>query len=108
MHKPKESDWRIFRDSLPIWREKYLIKINQQISTILNDPQKTATERFWDIYEFQKKQSKILRFCLDRYSRSSMYLKLHAMVDCGMVTDKDLAAFSDELKEIISFWQSKI
>ena len=106
MGKPKESDWRRFRDSLPHWRERYLININKQISVILDDTDKTATEKFWDIYEFQKKQSKILRFCLDGYSRSNMNLKLLGMYNCGMVGDEDLEYFSDELKEKISKWES--
>lgn len=102
MSKPKESDWRRFRDSLPQWRERYLININKQISAVLDDPDKTATEKFWDIYEFQKEQSKILRYCFDDYSRSDMNLKLQGMYNYGMVGDEDLGFFSDELNEKIS------
>ena len=67
--KPKESDWKKFRNSLDKWRERYLKWKNNEIRPILEDKNRNETEKFWDIVEFQKKESSKLRDCLDGYSR---------------------------------------
>ena len=96
--EPKESDWKIFRDSLPEVREKYLKKKNSEISKILNDPNRTETERFWAAEKRIKKETKILSECLDDYSRSSMGLKVMLMCRYGMLEREDLEKFSTELQ----------
>jgi chemotaxis methyl-accepting protein methylase len=62
--KLKESDWKKFRNSLDKWRERYLKRKNDEIRAILEDNDLNETEKFWDIVDFQKNESKILRNCL--------------------------------------------
>ena len=97
--KPKESDWKVFRDMLPELREKYLKKKNVEIEKILNDPKKNQTERFWDAEEKIGKEVKILRECLDHYSRSKMDMKVRLMCRYGMLEKKDLEKFSEEFQK---------
>ena len=97
--KPKESDWRVFRDMLPELREKYLNKKNKEIGEILSDPNKSPTECFWDTDERIKKETKILRECLDDYSRSTMSMKIMLMCRYGMLEKPDLEKFSEEFQE---------
>ena len=70
--KPKESDWKKFKNSLDKWRERYLKRKNDEIRAILKDNDLDETEKFLNIVDFQKNVSKILRNCFDGYSRSSM------------------------------------
>jgi len=67
--KPKESDWKVFRDILPELREKYLKKKNREIEKILKDPKRNESEKFWDTKEKLEKEAKVMRECLDDYSR---------------------------------------
>jgi hypothetical protein len=83
--KPKESDWKKFRNSLDKWRERYLKRKNEEIAKILKDSNLSETEKFWNIVEFQKKESKILRNCLDGYSRSNMSLHMSLMERHNMI-----------------------
>ena len=97
--KPKESDWKKFRNSLDKWREHYLKRKNNEIRSILEDNNLNETEKFWNIVDFQKKESKILRDCLNDFSRSNMFLHMALMKKYKMISKEDIEEFSEELKE---------
>jgi len=98
---PKKSDWIKFRDSLDQWRERYLKRKNNEIQAILEDQKLSETEKFWNIVDFQKKESKILRNCLDGYSKSRMTLHIALMKKHEMIFQKDIQEFSEELQEFL-------
>jgi hypothetical protein len=97
--KPKESDWKQFRDMVEFLRERYLKETNQRLNEILTDGDRTATDQFWDTFEEMKKEKKILQDCLDQHSRSQMYLSMLLMLRYGMLKEADLKGFSEELQE---------
>lgn len=97
--KPTKQDWKTFQASLPDFRERYLAERNKTFIAILNDDKRTPTEQFWDAYDAMKKQDKILRDCLDGYSKSDMDLHILLMLRHGLMKEDDLNAFSDELRE---------
>ena len=99
--KPKESDWKKFRNSLDKWRERYLQRKNDEIRAILENKNLNETEKFWDIVEFQKNESKKLRNCLDGYSRSNMTLHMAIMKRYGMIFQDDIEEFSEELQKLL-------
>jgi hypothetical protein len=97
--KPKESDWKKFRNSLDKWRERYLKRKNDEIRAILENDGLNETEKYWNIVDFQKRESKILRDCLDGFSRSRMSLHMALMKRFEMIYQEDLEEFSKELQE---------
>ena len=97
-----ESDWRKFRDMVPQLRERSLAGCNARIASVLADPKKNETDRFWDALEQMEKEAKILRNCLDGHSRSSMSLFMSLMLHHGMLTREDLLQFSEELQKTLS------
>ena len=97
--KPKESDWKQYRDMIEFLKERYLKEANQRLSGILTDGDRSATDQFWDTFEEMKKEKKILQDCLDRHSRSYMYLSMLLMLRHGMLKEEDLQGFSEELQE---------
>jgi len=99
--KPKESDWKKFRNSLDKWRERYLQRKNGEIRAILEDKNLNETEKFWDIVEFQKNESKRLRDCLDGYSRSNMTSHMAIMKRYEMICQDDIEEFSEELQKLL-------
>lgn len=96
-----ESDWKKFRALLPVWRERYLVKCNGEITRILCAPGKTDTERFWDAEERIADEAKVLSRCLDDLRRSKMLERLYAMRAAHMIEREDLADFSEELQKQI-------
>ena len=99
--KPKESDWKKFRNSLDKWRERYLQRKNDEIRAILENKNLNETEKFWNIVEFQKNESKKLRNCLDGYSRSNMTLHMAIMKRYEMICQDDIEEFSEELQKFL-------
>jgi hypothetical protein len=99
--KPLESDWKMFRKRVPEWRERYLLKKNEEIIGILKNESKTPTERFWDAKEKMKEEAKVLVDCLDGHSRSKMEWHLLLMHRRGLIQDSDLTEFSGVLQEQI-------
>ncbi len=104
MHnKPKESDWKVFRAMAPELRERYLHARNNELASILSNDQLSETERFWASEERSREIAKVLRACLDGHSRSKMAFFMVLMLTHGMMTQNDLAKFSDELQERMSW-----
>ncbi len=99
--KPLESDWKTFSKRVPEWRERYLLKKNEEIIRILTEEKKTPTERFWDAKKRMKEEAQILVDCLDGHSRSKMQWYLLLMHRRGLIQDSDLNEFSEALREQI-------
>lgn len=99
--KPKESDWKKFKNSLDKWRERYLKWKNDEIRSILEDKNRDETEKFWDIVGFQKNEAKKLRDCLDGNSRSNMTLHMALMKKYKMIDRDDISEFSEELQDFM-------
>ncbi len=93
-----ESDWRTFRDMVPMLRERYLAELNARIVHMLTAPHKNETERFWDSFELMEKEAKVLQQCLDGHSRSRMWVFMISMLRVGMLKREDLSQFSEELQ----------
>jgi len=99
MTNPKESDWKQYSSIVEELRERYLKEKNQGFINMLSDPDKNATENFWDTLEKMKEETKTLELCLGKHSRSSMFIQMLAMCTHGMLTNEDLANFSEELQD---------
>ncbi|TVQ10431.1 MAG: hypothetical protein EA364_12420 [Balneolaceae bacterium] len=106
---PKESDWKQFRKMVPGLRERYLEETIPYIQDVLNDKNRTPTQRFWDTYKKMEKTGRILEDCLDGHSRSKMEMYMSLMFRYGLLKDEDLKHFSEELQDnlqrIRGFWE---
>ena len=102
--KPTKRDWKIFQEMLPDLRDRYLAEQNQTFMTILNSKERTPTEQFWDTYNAMKEQGKILRDCLDGFSKSKMDMHILLMLRYGIIKEEDLEVFGKELRE----WMEKV
>lgn len=94
-----ESDWKKFRELVPVLRERYVAERNATIRHLLADPTKAESERFWDAFHEMEKEAKILRACLDGHSRSKMWFYMVLMREARMLKRDDLATFSVELQK---------
>lgn len=93
--EPTKSDWKIFRAMLPELRERYLDMTNREIASLLSEPGKTSTERFWASEEKIRKEVKILKACLDGYTKGSMKERVLIMYRHGMFLEADILRFSE-------------
>ena len=44
-----KADWKLFRERIPEWQERYMERLNQEYIELLNSSA-PASKRFWDIY----------------------------------------------------------
>ena len=95
----EESDWKKFRKIASELRERYLERVNREIAAIFSNHEGTPTDQFWDVEGRIQKEARIVRDCLDDHRRSSMVMKMLVMQGHGMLADKDLDGFSEELSE---------
>jgi restriction endonuclease len=61
----------------------------------------SETEKFRDIVDFQKNESKKLRDCLDGLSRSNMIPHMVLMKRYRMISQDDIEEFSEELQKFL-------
>ncbi len=99
--KPLESDWKIYNELIPFWRDRFLLKKNEEIISILTRENKTQTENFWDSKALIEKQARVLDQCLGYHSRSKMWMSILLMHNYGLIQDKDLERFSESLRQDI-------
>jgi hypothetical protein len=99
-----ESDWKAFRKIVPELRERYIQKRNAEIAAILQAPDQTETERFWNVHEKITKEAEILESCLDGHRRSRMVAFIYEMLAVGLMDREDLAIFSPEIRERATAW----
>ena len=42
-----KNDWKLFRERLPGWQERYMDKLTREYAEFLTDDSCRASERFW-------------------------------------------------------------
>lgn len=102
--KPDEKDWKAFRNLAPILRDRYLQARNEELAAILDDDERSPTEKFWDLEERTGEVAATLRACLDGHSRTKMRQFMMQMLKVGMMTVDDLDAFGEALRERMIEW----
>ena len=70
-----EQDWKLFREKVPTWQEKYMEKINQKIQKLLENSSKTASEKFWQIEKIIHNEKRNPGVLIEM-KRSSIFLSL--------------------------------
>lgn len=99
-----KADWKHVQERLPIWRERYLDRRTRELARILTDGDGTPTERFWAARDAFDAEDRILRDCLDGYTKSRMPERLALMHRHGVIDDADLDGFSDETRACVQRW----
>ena len=44
-----KKDWKLFRERLSGWQEKYMEGLVKEYANFLNDDKKPASEKFWEL-----------------------------------------------------------
>ncbi len=96
----KESDWKLFRDKVVDWQERYMEKLSKEYIAILIEDT-NPSERFW---ELEKRINADKNKCgvVIQKSRSKMLFDLYELLDEGAITLDDLNDFSDGLKQLLA------
>jgi len=90
-----EKDWKLFRERLPKWQERYMARLVAEYSEILNQDAK-GSDRFWELEERINSDKKKVGVVAEM-SRSLMAKNIASLMMEGAITYDDLDGFSEEL-----------
>lgn len=96
-----ESDWKLFRQRLPVWQEGHMESLVHEYVVLLSGSEK-ASEKFWALEKRIREDQQHVGV-VAQMSRSKMYTNLFALLQDGVITLNDLDGFSDDLRERFAF-----
>jgi len=98
----RESDWKRLRDLKPIALDRFCSRVLSDIEQACSDSGATSHQRYLAIYDLIQKQDKKLGQIFDGLSRSSAVGKLFLMRRAGLLTDEEIAGFSEDIRSAVA------
>ena len=95
----KESDWKIFRKLYEIALERFCERVLADIGRVSQDMSKTNHDRYLAVYRLVEHRDKEIARLFNDLSRSTAVLKLAGFRRSGLVSDEEVAPFTEELRE---------
>lgn len=93
-----KRDWKLFREKLSGWQEKYMEGLIKEYVNFLNDDTKHASEKFWEM-EKHIKEDKHHPGVRMEMSKSDAIWDMVNLIKLKVITYDDLSDFSDELQQ---------
>ena len=97
----KEEDWKIYKNEITKWQERFFDKNILLIKEIINS-NKESINKFYDVNKFIHKNKKHPLANLD-LRRSTMVDTILYLTSINEISFDDLKPFSNELKDYIDF-----
>lgn len=96
-----ESDWKRFKPLRQLALERFCEQVLLDIGRIGADGGKGCHERYLDIYRLIHEKDKELARSFDCLRRSTALVQIALFRSHGLITEEDLAGFSEELQNQI-------
>ena len=91
----KKSDWKLFREKLPGWQEKYMEQLVKEYAEYLQSDLPAST-KFWEMEKRIKEDKRRPGVLLSLEKKNVDFDMMRLMKD-GAIDEKDLEGFSQEL-----------
>ena len=91
----KKSDWKLFRERLPEWQEKYMERLVDEYAQYLQSDLPAST-KFWDL-EKRIKEDRRRPGVLLTLEKKNVDRDLMRLMKDGAIEERDLEGFSQEL-----------
>ena len=92
-----KKDWKLFQEKLSGWQENYMEDLVEKYVNFLNDDEKPASEKFWEL-EKRIKEDKRHPGVIMKLSKSEIIWNIIRLIRLKVITYDDLLDFSDELQ----------
>ena len=99
MNDISKSDWKIFREKIGDWQERYMERLMKEYTTYLSS-NLPASEKFWGLEKKIKRDKKNPGVLIEMKKSDAMYDLVH-LIRYEVITMDDLKDFSAELQEEI-------
>ena len=92
-----KSDWKLFRDKIVSWQEKYMDRLNKEYIELLSGDE-SASDKFWKLEERISRDRKHPGVIIP-IRKSEMLYDIVILIRNGVIDVQDLEDFSEELKQ---------
>ena len=96
-----ESDWEVFRELHPVWLERYCQRVNSELARRLSDQRLSAHKRYLAVYSLIDRKDRELGQAFNDMRRSTGVVQIRIIRALGVITDNELARFSDSTRNFI-------
>ena len=93
-----KKDWKLFREKLSGWQEKYMEGLVKEYVNFLNDDTSPASEKFWEL-EKRIKEDKHHPGVIMELKKSEIIWDIVRLIRLKVITYDDLSDFSNELQQ---------
>lgn len=93
-----ERDWRLFKELLPKWQERYMEKLIDQYIEILNGGSE-GSDRFWALEEHINRDRLCPGVMMEDIRRSTMRRQIANLLSDDVISLSDLDGFTEDLKD---------
>jgi hypothetical protein len=100
MSEITKADWKLFRERVPEWQERYMEKLLQKYVKLLTSPG-DASEHFWEL-EKRIRNDKKHPGVMMQLEKSEAIWDIAILIRKRVITVKDLDGFSQELKDAVA------
>ena len=92
-----KKDWKLFRERLSGWQEKYMEGLVKEYANFLNDDTKPASGKFWEL-EKRMKEDKHHPGVIMEMRKSEVIWDIVRLIRLKVIAYDDLSEFSGELR----------
>lgn len=93
-----ESDWRRFKEVHATLLERYCCRILREVAALSEGTQGSAHDRYLKVYKLIKERDRQMANAFDDYRRSTAVMQLAIMRRMKLLTDEELAVFSEQTR----------
>lgn len=96
-----ENDWKRFKDVKRVALERFCERILVECREVLEDRDRSAHDRYLELFRLMKERDRELAGVFDYHSRSKTVMQLIAMRRLNVVSGEDLLSLSSETRNRI-------
>ena len=100
-----KADWKLFRERMGNWQERYMEKLSKEYVKLLTSPG-NASDHFWEL-EKRIKQDKKHPGVLIEMNKGEAIWDIAILVKKKVITMDDLEGFSEDLIEAVKLILSR-
>ena len=95
-----KNDWKLFRERLPGWQERYMDKLTREYAEFLTDDSRQPSERFWTLNKRIREARRKPGVQLELRKQNVVFDLTHLIAD-GAVSLDELDGFSEDLQNMV-------
>lgn len=95
-----KNDWKLFREQLPGWQERYMDKLTREYVEFLTDDRCQPSERFWTLNKRIREDRRKPGVQLELRKQNVVFDLAHLIADGAVLLD-ELDGFSEELQNMV-------